>query len=140
MWTVLKEIGREAPAIAAITMAVILIGLGLLKLFEKYNGAAFDLKQREAASTGNLAARIMAMSAEQNKTIASQSAMIATLQSQLAELRDGLDKCVAACAQCHAERDQDRADWARERLNHERDMAALKTAIAAMNPQLTASS
>ncbi len=134
MWEVFQTIGAQAPAIAAAAIVAILVGLAAVRFLETRSGQFFDLKKNETASTGSLAAKIITMSAEQNKTIASQCAMIAEQQTQIAELRADLEKCVAECARCHEERVQDRAQRALERADRDREIAALKAAIAAAGP------
>ncbi len=132
MWNVLQTIGEQTPAIAAAAIVAVMIGLAALRFLESRSGRVFDLRKSESASTGGLAAKIMAMSAEQNKTIAAQCAMIAEQQTQIAELRTDLEKCVAECAKCHEERARDRAQRALERADRDREIAALKAAISAV--------
>lgn len=132
MWDVLHTIGERAPAIAAAAVVALSIGFAVLQFLELRSGNVFDLKKSETASTGSLAAKIMAMSAEQNKTIAAQCAMIADQQKQVDKLRTDLETCVAECAKCHEERVQDRAARALERADRDHEIAALKAAISAI--------
>ena len=132
MWDVFQTIGNEAPAIAASGIVALLIGLAAMRLLEARNGDVFDLRKAESASTSGLAVKIMAMSAEQNKTIAAQCATIADQQQQIDKLRTDLETCAAECAKCHEERVQDRAARALERADRDHEIAALKAAIAAI--------
>ncbi len=132
MWDVFQAIGAKAPAIAASAMVALLIGLAALRFLELRSGKFFDLKVSETTSTGSLAVKIMAMSAEQNKTIAAQCATIADQQTQIAALRTDLEKCVSDCSKCHEERIRDRAERALERADRDREIAALKAAITAI--------
>jgi len=133
MWDVFQTIGREAPAIAASGIVALLIGLAAMRVLEARNGDFFDLRKSESVSTGNLASKIMAMSAEQNRMIASQCTTIADQQKQIDRLRTDLETCVAQCAKCHEERVQDRASRALERADRDREIAALKAAISAIS-------
>lgn len=125
MWEVLQTIGKEAPAIAAAAIVALTVGLAAFRFWDSRSGDFFDLKKSETTSTGALAVKIMAMSAEQNKTIASQCATIAAQQTQIASLRAELQKCIAECAQCHEDRARERAALAKE-------IAALKAAISSI--------
>lgn len=132
MWDVFQIIGKEAPAIAASGIVALLIGLAAMRVLEMRHGDLFDLRKVESVSTGGLAAKIMAMSADQNKTIATQCATIADQQQQIDKLRTDLETCVAQCAKCHEERVHDRAARALERADRDHEIAALKAAISAI--------
>lgn len=132
MWSVLEIIGEQAPSIAAATIVAMMVGVAAFKFWEQRSSDFFDFRKGETASTSALAVKIMAMSAEQNKTIAAQCATIAAQQAQLSQLRADLERCVAECAKCHDQRAADRRERARERMERDREIAALKAAIAAV--------
>ena len=132
MWDVLQTVGREAPAIAAAALVALMIGLAAFRFWDSRSGDFFDFKKSETASASALAVKIISMSAEQNKTIASQCATIAAQQSQIVSLRAEIEKCVAECAQCYEEREKDRAARAAERTARDKEITSLKAAIAAI--------
>ncbi len=132
MWSVFQTIGEQAPSIAAAAIVAMIVGIAAFKYWEQRSSDFFDFRKGETASASTLAVKIMAMSAEQNKTIAAQCATIACQQAQILELRADLEQCVAECAKCHEERVRDRAERALERADRDREIAALKAAIAAI--------
>ena len=132
MWSVFEIIGAQAPSIAAAAIVAMMVGVAAFKFWEQRSGDFFDVRKSEAASTSALAVKIMAMSAEQNKTIAAQCATIASQQTQISELRADLERCVAECAKCHDQRAEDRLERVRERAERDRELATLKAAVAAI--------